>query len=316
MISASSASAALVSILATMPARSPTTARSWTTSAARRTNDRATYSTPAAATASASTRSSSVGANICSRSHDRWTPGRPCVRPPLSTSASTAPSRHGDDAQRDAAVADDDAVAGVEVLEQRRVAARVITVAAARARARHEPDALVPAPGRRHPSGNAPARIFGPGRSASTPTGRPTRRATSRTVASRSRCSSTVPWLRLSRTTSTPARTIASSRAGSSLAGPSVATIFVRRVTDAYLVVRWSSCSSTTIVDRLTSPPWLTSRPPIRPPGCGPPRRLAVAVARRADVGARSRRPGSRRSTSGRRGPTSPTPGSSGGAAR
>src|SRR6478735_10111349 len=49
---------------------------------------------------------------------------------------------------------------------------------------------------------------------------------------------SRVPWLRFRRTTSTPARSIASSTAGGSLAGPSVATIFVRAsIRDIYSVV-------------------------------------------------------------------------------
>ena len=50
------------------------------------------------------------------------------------------------------------------------------------------------------------SRIFGPGRSASTATARPASAATARTARSRPRCSSSAPWLRLRRTTSTPAR--------------------------------------------------------------------------------------------------------------
>ena len=59
---------------------------------------------------------------------------------------------------------------------------------------------------RRRRPGSCPARIFGPGRSASTPTARP---ASAATVAHRAPAGRgarpTVPWLRLSRTTSTPA---------------------------------------------------------------------------------------------------------------
>ena len=62
-----------------------------------------------------------------------------------------------------------------------------------------------------------------------------------------SRCSSTLPWLRLRRTTSTPARAPVE-LLGPSDAGPIVATIFVRRVTPAYLVERWS-------------PLWMPGRP-------------------------------------------------------
>ena len=52
-----------------------------------RTNDTAMNSTPAAATVSASTRSSSVGVASRDRSDGRWTPGQPCARPPFSTTA-------------------------------------------------------------------------------------------------------------------------------------------------------------------------------------------------------------------------------------
>ncbi len=48
-------------------------------------------STPTSRAAAASSRSRSVGANICNRSQARWTPGRPCVRPPDSTTVSTPP---------------------------------------------------------------------------------------------------------------------------------------------------------------------------------------------------------------------------------
>ena len=91
------------------------------------------------------------------------------------------------------------------------------------------------------PSGKAPARIFGPGRSASTPSGRPARAAASRTRASRPRCSSSVPWLRLRRTTSTPARTQAVEDGGivarRTRAWPRSSCV---GVTGAYLVAAWT----------------------------------------------------------------------------
>ncbi|MDT4842191.1 hypothetical protein FQZ97_760820 [compost metagenome] len=79
------------------------------------------------------------------------------------------------------------------------------------------------------PSANLPTRIFGPCRSAMMPTSRPARCAASRTRVARSMWSCAVPCEKFSRTTLTPARIIASSRAGSLEAGPRVATILVAR---------------------------------------------------------------------------------------
>src|SRR6185369_15254830 len=76
---------------------------------------------------------------------------------------------------------------------------------------------------------NLPTRIFGPCRSHMIATVRPTARPTSRTSWARLRWSSAVPCEKFSRTTSTPARTMRSSTAGSLDDGPSVATIFVLR---------------------------------------------------------------------------------------
>src|SRR5688572_26896966 len=79
------------------------------------------------------------------------------------------------------------------------------------------------------PSLNLPTRIFGPCRSHRMATVRPTLLAISLTIAARLRWSSAVPCEKLSRTTSTPARTMRSSTAGSLEDGPRVATIFVLR---------------------------------------------------------------------------------------
>src|ERR671923_941128 len=76
---------------------------------------------------------------------------------------------------------------------------------------------------------NLPTRIFGPCRSHMIATVRPTLAATSFTIAPRLGWSSAVPCEKLSRTTSTPARTMRSKIAGSLDAGPRVATIFVLR---------------------------------------------------------------------------------------
>src|SRR5579862_8112548 len=95
-------------------------------------------------------------------------------------------------------------------------------------RVKDAPSASCTGPSRKHSM-----RIFGPPRSSSTPTHRSARRAAARTAASRRRRSSTVPCEALRRTTSTPARIICVSTSGSSVAGPRVATIFVRLSTGA-----------------------------------------------------------------------------------
>src|SRR5512134_1689501 len=79
------------------------------------------------------------------------------------------------------------------------------------------------------PSRNLPMRILGPCRSHMIATVRPTLDEISFTCAARLRWSSAVPCEKLSRTTSTPARIMRSSTAGSLEAGPRVATIFVLR---------------------------------------------------------------------------------------
>src|SRR3954469_24694758 len=79
------------------------------------------------------------------------------------------------------------------------------------------------------PSRSAPIRIFGPGRSCSTATWRPTRPAALRIRSMVSACSRRVPCEKLSRATSIPASIILSRTSGSREAGPMVATILVRR---------------------------------------------------------------------------------------
>src|SRR5439155_9546612 len=76
---------------------------------------------------------------------------------------------------------------------------------------------------------NLPMRSFGPCRSARSAIGRPTSAAISRTSQARWECPSCVPCERLKRTASTPASISARRRSRDSDAGPSVATILVRR---------------------------------------------------------------------------------------
>jgi len=79
------------------------------------------------------------------------------------------------------------------------------------------------------PAPNLPTRSFGPCTSARMPMGRPVRRSISRMVAIRAAWSSWLPWEKLRRNTSAPARNRRSITCGSALAGPRVAIIFVRR---------------------------------------------------------------------------------------
>src|SRR5437660_3985904 len=79
------------------------------------------------------------------------------------------------------------------------------------------------------PSRKPSMRILGPPRSRRTPTHLAARCAASRTRVRRGLRSSTVPCEALRRTTSSPARIISVSTPRSSVAGPTVATIFVRR---------------------------------------------------------------------------------------
>lgn len=72
-------------------------------------------------------------------------------------------------------------------------------------------------------------RSLGPGKSARTATLRRSAAAASRRRATRRTCSSVVPCEKLMRATSTPASSTARRTAGGSVAGPSVATMRVRR---------------------------------------------------------------------------------------
>src|SRR5689334_9252757 len=115
------------------------------------------------------------------------------------------------------------------------------------------------------PFSNRPNRILGPWRSARMPTARPEAAAASRTRRYTFSWSSWLPWLKLSRATSMPASTRPRIRSGEEVAGPSVQTIFARRVTRTRLV------------------------PSVRAVSLGPPSPLTVnvlvTVVERVDVG-------------------------------
>src|SRR5262245_59728956 len=79
------------------------------------------------------------------------------------------------------------------------------------------------------PDANSPSRKRGPWRSSSNPTGFPAFLDAARIRSMTRRCSAWVPWEKLRRATSIPARIMRAMTAGSDEAGPIVATILVRR---------------------------------------------------------------------------------------
>ena len=81
------------------------------------------------------------------------------------------------------------------------------------------------------PSRKRSMRIFGPWRSANIPRWRWLFLPMALTFSARAWCSSGLPWEKLRRTTSTPALISESSASSDSVAGPSVATILVLRLT-------------------------------------------------------------------------------------
>src|SRR5690606_41243268 len=82
--------------------------------------------------------------------------------------------------------------------------------------------------------GDRLTRILGTARRAGTPAVRPAARGAVRTRRYRASCSAWLPWLRLNRATSIPASTRDLIRSYESVAGPSVQTIFARRMVRAY----------------------------------------------------------------------------------
>src|SRR5882757_6596623 len=68
------------------------------------------------------------------------------------------------------------------------------------------------------------------------PIGRPVSRSNSRRIAKRARWSSALPWLKLRRNTSTPARNSSRTMCAAELAGPRVATILALRVLRKFML--------------------------------------------------------------------------------
>ena len=230
-MSSSTSTASAFSIFAITCACEPAcsiSARRSRTSAGERTNDSATKSTPSSSANSRSAVSFRVSDGIGSGTPGRLTPlcevttpaddrPRSCARP-RSTVA---------DAQADEAVVDQDVVARLRARRRSRparpAARRRVQLSSGADGDRRRPCAARPARRARRCGASAPA-----GRRSARSAG-PTSASTSRTRRARSACSSCVPCERLSRAASMPAATSARSFSGESEAGPSVATIFVRR---------------------------------------------------------------------------------------
>jgi hypothetical protein len=105
------------------------------------------------------------------------------------------------------------------------------------------------------PSLMVPTRILGPCKSCRMPIGRPTFSSSARMEAWTLAWSSWVPWLKLSRNVSTPARKSASSISGDPLAGPTVATILARRVRRIVQSAAWPPLVIRTALMSLTLVP-------------------------------------------------------------
>src|SRR5579862_2826345 len=195
------------------------------TSAAERTNESATKSTPVSSANSRSSLSLRVNDGIGIGTPGRLTPLCELTRPPTTTVATARPLSTASTRRRTSpssirtscpAWSTSPITAGATGSSPSRAASSAQTVI------------CVPRSSRTG-SGRSPIRSFGPCRSAISATGCPTSAAISRTSQARSACPSWVPWERFSRTASTPALISARSFSFVSDAGPSVATIFVRR---------------------------------------------------------------------------------------
>ena len=140
-----------------------------------------------------------------------------------------ARAAHRHDPQLDLPVAEDQLVAGLDVLRQVRVGdADAAVGAVVRVERRIERERLALLSTARPPAKRS-MRIFGPCRSPSTATCLPTAAAARRTPSTRRRWSAASPCEKLTRTTSAPRRMTSSRTPGASVAGPRVATILVRR---------------------------------------------------------------------------------------
>ena len=172
-------------------------------------------------------RSSSVGVVSRSRSDGRCTPGRPCTRPPVEH-ACTLVGRPSRSTRSEMAPSPSTTRSPArEVVEQRRVV-DVMRAGVAGPSPARTPGSALPPTSSTPPSGKWPARTFGPGRSASTAT--PGRRARRRR-ARRARRSEVLVERAVAEVQAHHVDAGAqqsSSTSGASLAGPRVATIFVR----------------------------------------------------------------------------------------
>src|SRR6516162_4517436 len=209
------------------PARPPTSLRPSATSSGRWTNEKAIQSAPFSRAKERSARSFSVIADSGNTAFGTLTPLRSDKVPPtkhrvsakllpqLSTSSRTLPSSRRSSVPGSSA----SNISGCGKGARR-------SSPASRSRSRWKG---APAASSIGPSAKVPRRSFGPCRSARMPIGRPVAPSIRLIAANRARWSLCVPWLKLSRKTSTPASNNARICSGVELEGPSVATILTLR---------------------------------------------------------------------------------------
>src|SRR5688500_19721383 len=206
--------------------RSRMCARSSSMSPAERTNDSATKSAPARQATSRSARSLSVIAGSSGRANVTLTPLRADTGPGETTRARTSVSVTPATLSRGTPSPITISDWGV----QRRAKPSKST-ATKPSRASPLPVKVTVSPtSRSRCTVSLESRSFGPWRSNSRPRCLPERSDASRTILARRSRSSPPPWEQFTRAQSIPAATSRSKTSGGSVDGPSVATIFVRRV--------------------------------------------------------------------------------------
>ena len=205
------------------PARSPIRPRASITSDGFWTKDSATQSTPSSRPKARSARSLAVSGDRSRRVPGRFTPLRFEIVPAVITSASRAAVSIPTTRTRTRPSSISRSWPGTtasKISGWCRGIASLPPSAPSRTKRTRSPAARS-----RRPSRTVPIRIFGPWRSCRMPIGRPTSRSRARMAACTLAWSACVPWLKLRRKVSTPARNRAFSISGLSVAGPTVATI-------------------------------------------------------------------------------------------
>ena len=195
------------------------------TSAAERTNERATKSTSRASANSRSSRSLRVSEGIGTGTPGTLTPLCELTTPPASTEHSARPlvTRSTRRRTRPSSIRTSCPGCSTSPITAGRTGSSLSRELSSPTTAISSPRVSVTGAGR------WPIRSFGPCRSAISASGRPIASCTPRTSRARSACSSRLPCDRLSRAASIPASTRAWTPSAVPVAGPIVATILVLR---------------------------------------------------------------------------------------